>query len=96
MRVELTAEELERLAARVSEILAEQQPQPDPSPWLSAAEAAGYLRISERQLHRLVAQDRVQSATVGRRRVFHRDQLDKVGSGGGEAPTTPPRRRGVD
>jgi excisionase family DNA binding protein len=66
------------------------------SPWLSVAEAADYLRVSERTLDRLVKYSRVRSTTLGRRRLFHRNDLDalaKAATGEGTAPTVPPRRR---
>lgn len=67
------------------------------SPWLSVAEAAVYVRISERKLQRLIAAGSVRSTTVGRRRLLHRDELDALvsGGGGGAVRTVPPRRRGV-
>jgi excisionase family DNA binding protein len=64
------------------------------SPWLSIPEAAAYLRMSERTVERLVARGRVRSTTVGRRRLFHRDDLDALAATGEDvAPTTPSRRR---
>ena len=63
------------------------------SPWLSLAEAADYLRMSERTIQRLVGRGRVRSATIGRRRLVHRDDLDKAAAGEETAPTAPPRRR---
>ena len=65
------------------------------SPWLSIAESAGYLRISERKLERLIAGGRLRSTTIGRRRLLHRDDLDALAAATGEgtAPTVPPRRR---
>lgn len=78
---------------RVEQPLAEGQQENGGSPWLSVVEAAGYLRVSERQVQRLVARGRVRSSTVGRRRLLHRDDLDKAATGEGVAPTTPPRHR---
>ncbi|HXH35253.1 MAG TPA: helix-turn-helix domain-containing protein [Plantibacter sp.] len=48
------------------------------SPWLSIAEAAGYLGTSERTVQRLVKRGRVRSSTIGRRRLLHRDDLDNA------------------
>jgi excisionase family DNA binding protein len=48
------------------------------SPWLRISEAAERLRISERQLHRLLVRGRVRSVHVGRRRLLHRDDLDEL------------------
>jgi excisionase family DNA binding protein len=70
------------------------------SPWLSLTEAADYLRVSERTLDRLVKRSRVRSSTVGRRRLFHRDDLDAIaqrGDGGGNsANRSTPSPRGVE
>jgi hypothetical protein len=51
-------------------------------------------RVSERQLQRLVSRGKVRSSTIGRRRLLHREDLDKAATGEEVAPTTPPRRRG--
>jgi excisionase family DNA binding protein len=66
------------------------------SPWLSLSEAARYMRVSERKVQRLVRDGRIRSTTLGRRRLFHRDDLDelvKATTGEDVAPTTSPRRR---
>ena len=66
------------------------------SPWFSIAEAAEYLRTSERTIERAIARERLRSTTFGRRRLMHRDNLDALvgaATGEGVAPTTPPRRR---
>jgi excisionase family DNA binding protein len=48
----------------------------DSSPWLSVSEAADYLRSSERTIERGIANGRLRSSTLGRRRLLHRDDLD--------------------
>ena len=53
------------------------------SPWLSTAEAAEHLRVSERTLQRLAARERVRSSTIGRRRLYHRDDLDALAKSDG-------------
>ena len=66
------------------------------TPWLSIAEAADYLRVSERTIERWIAErtsplDDDRPATL-----LHRDDLDAVAraaAGEDVAPTTPPRRR---
>lgn len=63
------------------------------SPWLSEAEAADHLRVSKRTVQRMVAQGRVRSTTIGRRRLLHRDDLDQAATGEEIARTTPPRHR---
>lgn len=49
---------------------------PPLSPWLSAEDAAGYVGVSKRTIERAQARGRLRSAEVGRRRVYHRDDLD--------------------
>ena len=71
------------VAERVEQALAEQVPAANGhgSPWLSVAEAAEYLRTSERTVQRLVKRSRVRSSTIGRRRLLHRDDLDSAATG---------------
>ena len=91
----LPPEALEAIAQRAAELVLEQlgQDNGSSSPWLSLAEAAEYLRVSERQLQRLVARGKVRSSTIGRRRLLHRDDLDQAAAREETAPTAPPRRR---
>jgi excisionase family DNA binding protein len=66
------------------------------SPWLSLEEAADYLRVSPRTLERQIARGRINSTTIGRRRLLHRGDLDALASAAtreGITPATPPRRR---
>lgn len=66
------------------------------TPWLSIAEAADYLRVSERTIERWILNGRLRSTTIGRRRILHRDDLDAVAraaAGEDVAPTTSPRHR---
>ena len=95
-RIELPNGALEALAQRAADIVIERlrDEHPNGSPWLSMAEAAEYLRVSKRQVQRLVSDDRVRSSFVGRRRLLHRDDLDKAATGEDVAPTTSPHRRG--
>jgi len=59
--------------------IAQSQPPPRPpgSPW-SLPDAATYLTISERHLHRLLDAGRVKSITIGRRRLIPDDEVQKV------------------
>ena len=50
----------------------------DGSPWLSEDQAADYLGVSKRTVQRMVARKRVRSTTIGRRRLLHRDDLDRA------------------
>jgi|SRR5579871_5230165 len=66
------------------------------SPWLTLDNAADYLKISTRTLERQIAAGRIDSATIGRRRLVHRDSLDalaKAATREDVTPATPPRRR---
>lgn len=66
------------------------------SPWLSIEEAADYLRVSPRTLERQLDHGRVRSTSIGRRRLFHRDDLDLLARAATRedvTPATPPRRR---
>ena len=48
------------------------------SPWLTLAEAAERLRVSERTVARLIERGRLGTTTLGRRRLVHRDELDNA------------------
>jgi excisionase family DNA binding protein len=93
----LTDEQLAELAHQVAPLVLAELAEPGgPSPWLSLAKGAEYLGVSERTIEREIARGRLRSATLGRRRLLHRDDLETLarsGDGGGIAPTTPPRRR---
>ena len=52
------------------------------SPWLSVADAATYLGVSERTIGRLLEHGHIRSAYIGRRRLLHRDDLDTHLRGG--------------
>jgi excisionase family DNA binding protein len=94
VNIEFPDSVLEAIAARAAELVLEQlgNTNGSTSPWLSLAESSNYLRVSERQLQRLVARGKVRSTTIGRRRLLHRDDLDKLATGEETAPTAPPRR----
>ena len=80
---------------RVEAALAELDVGKGGSPWLSEDEAGDYLRVSKRTVQRLIKNKRVRSTTIGRRRLLHRDDLDRAATGEDSAPTEPPRRRRV-
>lgn len=65
------------------------------SPWLSIAEGAEYLRLSPSMLRKLIARKKIEAHGVGRRRLVHRDELDRFvrGGGGGTTPVAPMTRR---
>ena len=55
------------------------------SPYLTTKQAARYLQISERNVHRLIEQKQLPVDRIGRRLVFHREKLDEwVAERGGE------------
>jgi excisionase family DNA binding protein len=85
----------ELVADRVREAL-EANGNGDDSPWLSVEAAADYLGVSPRTLERRIANGKVRSSEIGRRRLLHRDDLDKLAKEATRedvAPATPPRRR---
>jgi len=89
--------ELERLVDERGERALSDRARGSGSPWLTLAEAAERLRVSERTVARLVDRGRLRTTTLGRRRLVHRDDLDALliaAAGEGTAPTVPPRRRG--
>ena len=54
------------------------QDEPIESPVLDFRQAAKYLRISVRKLDELQAAGEVRPIRIGRKRLFHRDQLDAL------------------
>ncbi len=65
----------------------------DGSPWMSIASAAEYAGVSQSTIERAIRRNRLRSTTIGRRRLIHRDELEKAATGEDVAPTTSPRRR---
>lgn len=47
------------------------------TPWMNAKEAAVYLRVSQRQVARLIKDRGLPFDRIGRRLIFHRDKIDK-------------------
>ena len=86
---ELVAE-VAALRSRVDELEREQEH--TSSPWLSVADGADYLGVSEPTLQRMILRRRLRTTTIGRRRLIHRDELDAVATVD-VAPTTPRRGR---
>jgi excisionase family DNA binding protein len=97
LALSLSPEAVEAIADRAAEIVIERQREAEAgSPWLSVADAAAYLWISGRQLQRAITKGRVTSTTIGRRRLLHRDELDRfarAATGENVAPATSPRHR---
>lgn len=47
------------------------------SPWMNPRETADYLRVSERHVHRLKEGKGLPHERVGKKVLFHRDEVDK-------------------
>jgi excisionase family DNA binding protein len=82
----LPAEAVEAIARRAAELVVEQigTGNGSGSPWLSLRDAAEYVGLSERTLEREIARGRLRSSAVGRRRLLHRDELDRFARAAGE------------
>jgi excisionase family DNA binding protein len=91
LTLELTAEQLAELARQVAPLVVDEiTERGGPSPWLSLADGAAYLGVSERTLEREITRGRLRSSTLGRRRLLHRDDLDALArSGDGEGKRQP-------
>jgi excisionase family DNA binding protein len=88
LRLTLPEDVIERIAERAAElVLARLAERPETPAWLTLAEAADYLRVSRRQLERLLARGLLPSTTVGRRRLVRRADLDGLAAAGGTGPT---------
>jgi excisionase family DNA binding protein len=68
----------ERVAQEVARQLAEHEPSPDQSPWLSVREAAGYVGVSEGAMRQAIRRGAVPSFTFERRRLLRRQDLDDL------------------
>jgi excisionase family DNA binding protein len=75
---------VQALAERIARLLPDLVPT---SPWLSAAEAAAYLRCPVSRIRKLTMTRELPCCRDGRRTLYHRDELDKfVRSGGAICP----------
>jgi excisionase family DNA binding protein len=77
---ELSDEDLAVLAARLAPLIGAGEAGPEP--WLTVADAAGYLRCQPQRIYNLVSQGRLQHAKDGSRVLFRRSWLDEWVSGG--------------
>jgi excisionase family DNA binding protein len=82
----LPAEAVEAIARRAAELVLAEIGATNGAgtPWLSLREAAEYVGLSERTLEREIARGRLRSSTIGRRRLLHRDELDRFARAAGE------------
>jgi len=85
LRLELDLDQLaDEVATRVAARLADQIVSQASSPWMAMEAAIAYTRIPAGTFRMLVAAGRI-PAHGGRRKLFHRDDLDKALRHGGEA-----------
>jgi excisionase family DNA binding protein len=74
---ELLDEIADRVADRLASRLHAAQPQPPVTPWLTASEAAEYLRCGKQRLYNLKAAGRIPYHREGDRLLFHRRELEE-------------------
>ncbi len=80
--VQLSDDELQRLAGVVADLLAERgvggagAPEADPDPWLDVDAAAAYLCCRPKRIYDLKSQGRIRFARDGSRLLFRRSWLD--------------------
>ena len=91
--LELDDEQVAAIVEQLAERLRDDPANDNGSPWKTHPEAATYLRISERTLDRWVKRRGIRSTTIGRRRLYHRDDLDAAAREE-TPPSVPPRRHG--
>lgn len=75
VKLELPAETLEEIARRAAEIIAGQDPGPEP--WVGVADAADHLGCKRQRVYDLVHKGRVPHCKEGGRLVFKRSELDE-------------------
>jgi excisionase family DNA binding protein len=76
VRVDLDLDQLvDELATRVAAAVAERIASPPASPWMNMEEAIAYTRVPEGTFRKWVAAGRI-PAHGGRRKLFHRTELD--------------------
>ncbi len=67
------------LAEAVASKVAASLPAPAPgSPWMQVEEAAEYSRIALGTFRQLSAEGKIPSHSAGRRRLYHRDEVDEA------------------
>lgn len=87
MRIDLDLDRLaDEVATRVAEQLADRIAPKTSTPWMAMEEAIAYSRVPPGTFRKWVAAGRI-PAHGGRRKLFHRDELDlALGHGDGSAP----------
>ena len=77
MRLEVTEESLDMLAERVAALVLERVPkQESPSPYMTTAEAAGFLRCKPQRIHDLLSAGRLTRFKDGSRTLVLRAELE--------------------
>lgn len=88
MRLELDLDRLaDEVATRVAAQLADRLAPDSASPWMVMDEAITYTRIPAGTFRKLVAAGRIPTHG-GRRKLFHREELDAALRGGGRSELT--------
>jgi excisionase family DNA binding protein len=82
---ELSEDSLEDIVQRLRDQLQLEQ-QPASSPWLTADEAADYLRCPLSRVRRLTMSEQIPVHREGRRVLYRRDELDEFVFAGGAEP----------
>jgi excisionase family DNA binding protein len=86
LNIDLPDSVLERLAELVAARINTRSAD-DGSPWLTAAQAAGYIRCSVSRIRTLTVTGDLPHHRDGRRTLYHRDELDEyVRAGGASCP----------
>ncbi len=83
LTVDLVPVIAEAVAQRVFEMGATESRLPSSTPWLSAEQAAHYLRCPVSRVRKLTMTDELPHHRDGRRVLYHRDELDAFIRGGG-------------
>jgi excisionase family DNA binding protein len=77
LSLELPEAVLDQLARRVVELIGDTSQSESGSPWLSAREAAEYLRWPLKRIYNLTAARAIPHHRQGGRLVFNREELDR-------------------
>jgi len=75
-QIVITDEQVEQIARRAAEMLAERQESAVVSPWLDTKSAAAHLCCGTDRIHDLVQLGKLTPRRDGRRLLFRRDELD--------------------
>src|SRR5262245_60194026 len=76
LRFEFTVEQIDAIAERVAERLAERDGRDNDDGWLDVKDAAAYLSCPRSRIYALVSADRIPHERDGSRLLFRRSELD--------------------